>query len=145
MATRNAKKEKAGSKAGMLLVLLLLLGGLCAWNYQRNAALESQLEGPYSTLSDADLASLLAAYQGELERVRAHGRPGRANARDTQGVASGVREFERVQRASRRDRDALYAVADREGIVKALEAEQSRRVAQGGGPWRVFLRRAFTF
>jgi hypothetical protein len=145
MAKHKAAKEKDGSKAGMLLLLLGILAGLCAWNYQRNAALESAMKGPYSSLSDADLERLSEAYQSELESLRAGARPGRAAPRATQGVANGVREFERVQQASRSVREAGYAISEREGVVQALETERGLRRAQGGGPWMVFLRRAFTF
>lgn len=145
MARRKTSKDKDGSKAGLLLLLLGILAGLCAWNYQRNAALESAMKGPYSSLSDADLEALSEAYQSELEALRAGGRPGRAAPRTTQGVANGVREFERVQQASRSVREAGYAISEREGVVQALETERGRRRAQAGGPWMMFLRRAFTF
>jgi hypothetical protein len=146
MAKRKATaKGKDGSKAGLLLLLLGLLAGLCAWNYQRNAALETAAKGPYSTLSDADLERLIEAYQSELESLTAGGSPGRAAPRATQGVAHGVREFERVQQASRSVREAGYAISEREGVVQALETERGRRRAQGGGLWMVILRRAFTF
>jgi hypothetical protein len=141
-----ATNAKEGGKAGLLLLVLVVLAGLCTWNYQRNAALEvASNTGPYVTLSDPDVDRLLGAYQSELEALRAKGRPGRANARTTQGVVEGVREFERVQRAGRSDREAGYALAELEGVVRALEIEQSKRRAQGGGPWAVFVRRAFTF
>lgn len=145
MARSGNTQDEKGSKTGLLLVLLALLAGLVAWNYQRNAALETTTKGPYSTLSDADLEKLQRAYESELASLRAKDSPGRASARATQGVANGVREFERVQRASRSVRQANYAISEREGVVQAIEAERSRRVAQGGGPWAVFLRRAFTF
>ena len=145
MAKRKARKGKDGSKTGLLLVLLGILVGLGAWNHQRNVALESAMKGPYSSLSEEDLVRLSEAYESELASLRDHGSPGRAAARATQGVANGVREFERVQQASRSVREASYAISEREGIVKALETERARRKAQGGGPWMVLLRRAFTF
>jgi hypothetical protein len=140
-----AGKEGGGS-ATLLLLLLVAIAGLCAWNYQRNAALEAESnKGPYSTLATPDVDRLLGAYQGELEALRAKGRPGRASVRDTQGVMDASREFERVQRAGRSDREAGYALAELEGVVEALETEQRKRAAQSGGPWAVFMRRAFTF
>jgi hypothetical protein len=138
--------KEGGGNATLLVLLLVALAGLCTWNYRRNAALEAESsKSAYSTLAAADVDRLLGAYQGELEALRAKGRPGRANVRDTQGVMDGSREFERVQRAGRSDREAGYAIAELEGVVKALEIEQRKRVAQGGGPWAVFMRRAFTF
>jgi len=145
MAKRKGGKGKDGSKVGMLLALLAILVGLGAWNHQRNAALEDATKGPYSSLSDEDLVRLAEAYESELSSLRNQGSPGRAAARTAQGVASGVREFERVQQASRSVREASYAISEREGIVKAIEAERARRSALGGGPWTVLLRRAFTF
>ena len=90
---------------------------------------------------------LIAAYQGEIDAMRAKGGTGRrANARNTTGgVAGGVREFERVQRAMRSTREAGYAIAEREGAVAALEQERARRVAsEGDGKLMVHLKRAFT-
>ena len=140
-----AAKESGGGNAMLLLLLLAVIAGVCAWNYQRNAALEDTSKGPYSSLATPDVDRLLGAYKSELEGLRAQGRPGRANVRATQGVMDGTREFERVQRAGRSDREAGYALAELEGVVKALETEQRKRAAQSGGPWAVFMKRAFTF
>lgn len=145
MAGVRTQGEKQGGNTPLLLTLLLLLVGLSAWNYQRNAALEKASPSPYASMSDANLDVLIAAYQSEIEGMQAKGGVGRrANARDTSGVASGVREFERVQRVSRSTREAGYAIAEREAAVAALEQEKARRARLGGGALQVFLRRAFT-
>ena len=55
---------------GKVLIALLVvvatvgIGGFV--NYQRNAPLDAELQNrPYGTISDADLAALIAAYEGE--------------------------------------------------------------------------------
>jgi hypothetical protein len=140
---RQEKSESKGSNAPLLLVVLLLLVGLSAWNYRRNAALESDATSPYATLSDRDLDVLIAAYRSEIQAMQGGG-SGRAVVRDTNALHRGVREFERVQRASRSVREAGYELAEREGAVQALEQEKARRTGQAGGVWLTILRRAFT-
>ena len=145
MARAQKEREKQGSNTLLLLVLLMVLVGLTTWNYQRNVALQSNDPSPYAGVADADLDVLLAAYESELEALRAQGGVGRrVSARNTSGVARGVREFERVQRAGRSTREAGYAISEREAVVRALEAEKARRVQYAGGTLLVFLKRAFT-
>jgi hypothetical protein len=134
---------KSGSQM-LLLVLLIGLVALCSWNYRRNAAAEVSTPSPYSSLADEDVERLLDAYKSELERMKA-AKPKGTRVRDSDGVLAGSREFDRVQRTSRSQREAGYEVAETEGSVRALEAEKAKRVALGGGPMQVFIRRAFTF
>lgn len=145
MAKVQKSGEKSGSNTGMLLVVLVVLIGLSAWNYQRNLALErAVVPTPYAGLSVADLDALIAAYQSEIDTLRAQGGADRrASARPTSGVAQGVREFERVQRSARSAREAGYRISEREGALRALEEERSRRSQQTKGV-ALFLRRAFS-
>jgi hypothetical protein len=143
MAKRVAAKDRKKSHTGVLLVVLAAIVGFGAWNYRRNVALEQSAKTTYSNLSVADLDRLIAAYKQEIDGLHAHGQPRRAKVRETADVADGVREFERVQRASRSVREAGYAVAEREGVLHALEAERAKRTPDTS-PWLVFLRRAFT-
>jgi hypothetical protein len=136
--------KSGGGSQTLLLVLLVGLVALCVWNYRRNAALELASPSPYASLADADVERLLDAYKTELERMKA-AQPQGTRVRDSDGVAGGAAEFDRVARHSRSRREAGYEVAETEGSVRALEAEKAKRVALGGGPMQVFLRRAFTF
>ena len=140
-----AKSEGGGGgKQGLLLVLLIGLVALCGWNYQRNLKAEQSTPSPYTSLEDADVERLLAAYQGEVERLKAK-QPSRAKVRSTPHIQAGANEFERVTRRSQTVREAGYELAEMEGMVKALEAEKAKRTALGGSPTQVFLRRAFSF
>jgi len=144
---RKPKKEKESNTA-LLLVVLLALVGLGAWNYQRNAAVDKSVApGPYAGVPTKDLDVLIAAYQSEIDTLKARGGTGlRATARNTSNVGNGVREFERVQRRAQGTRAAGYEISEREGAIKAIEQEKSRRAAsgEGGAAWMVILKRAFT-
>lgn len=146
MAGSLKKREQQGSKTPLLLILLLALVGLSAWNYHRNAALESAQPSPYAGVSDRDLDLLIAAYRSEIDAMRAQGGADhRATARDTGRIDRGIREFERVQGVSRSAREAGYAIAEREAAVAALEQEKARRIERGGGGGALrFLKLAFT-
>ncbi|HXK26106.1 MAG TPA: hypothetical protein VMS55_25790 [Myxococcota bacterium] len=143
--SRNQKKE---SNTGLLLVVLLALVGLGAWNYHRNVAVERSVKpGPYASVPTKDLDVLIAAYRSEVDALKARGGTGlRATAHSTSGVGNGVREFERVQRTTQKTREAGYEISEREGAIAAIENEKSRRAAsgEGGTPWMLFLKRAFT-
>jgi hypothetical protein len=141
----RGERKTSGGNQGLLLVLLVLLVGLCAWNYQRNLAIEKANPSPYASLSDHDLDALIEAYRSEIDQMKGGRQASRARVRDTANVGSGVREFERVQRASRSVREAGYALSEREGAVEALEMERAKRVSLGGSELQVFLRRTFTF
>ena len=92
------------------------------------------------------MINFFARIGGRQKAMFPHGgQKSRARVRETTNVGSGVREFERVQRASRSVREAGYALAEREGAVEALELERAKRSSLGGSPFQVFLRRAFTF
>lgn len=129
-----------------LLALLLLLGGGGAWNYRRNVARESQEDRPLRGYAEADLEKLRSAYEVEVKRLS--GRAGatrRATARDMPGelVGEKAHEFERVQRASRRVRDANGDVAEAELMVQRISHELSYRDGERD-PTAIFIRRLTT-
>jgi len=129
-----------------LLLVLLLLGGGGAWNYHRNLARESQEDRPLRGYAEADLEKLLSAYEKEKERaVRRAGATRRAAPKDAPGqlVGEKVREFERVQRASQRVRDANGVLAENEMMVERIHQELDRR-SQERDPMAVFVRRLTT-
>lgn len=148
MAGVRGQAEKQGSNTKLLLFFLIGLVGLAAWNYHRNLTAEQNVpRTAFAGVSDADLDLLHAAYRSEVDALKAKGGIGvRARARTTTGgVAGGVREFERVQRAMRTTREKGYEVAEREAAIEAIEQEKARRQSLRGTPTEIFLRRAFTF
>ena len=54
---------------GLLVVLLAILCGYGAWNYQRSVAAERKQPRPYASYSDTQLDQLLAAYQGKVAAI----------------------------------------------------------------------------
>lgn len=139
--------EKGGRGALIpLLLLLLLLAGGGAWNYQRNVARESQEDRPLRGYAEADLEKLKSAYEAEVKRLASRaGATQRASARDMPGqlVGEKAKEFERVQRASARVRDANGDVAEAELMVARISQELGRRGGERD-PMAVFLRRLTT-
>ena len=129
-----------------LLALLLLLGGAGAWNYHRNLERESQEDRPLRGYAEADLEKLLAAYEQEQDRAtRRAGATRRAAPKEAPGqlVGEKVREFERVQRASLRTRDAKGDLAETELMVERIHQELQRR-DQERDPMALFIRRVTT-
>jgi len=139
--------EKGGRGALIpLLALLLLLGGAGAWNYRHNLERESHEDRPLRGYAEADLEKLLSAYEQEAKRAASRaGATRRAKPGETQGqlVGESVREFERVQRASRRVRDAHGDVAEVELMVERITQELRHR-DQERDPMAIFLRRLTT-
>jgi hypothetical protein len=139
--------ERGGSgKAVPLLLVLLLLCGAGAWNYRRNLALESQAERPFRSYAEADLERLLAAYEQEAERAqRRAAATRRASVKEMPVglVGEKAREFERVQRASQRVRDAKGDLAESELMVERIGQELRHRDAERDKV-AVFLRRLTT-
>jgi hypothetical protein len=139
----------ASGKGGRVLPLLVLLGllvGAGGWNYRRNVALESQEDRPFRSYAEADLAQLLAAYEGEAARAaRRAGGTSRATVdeRGSRLLGDSVREFERVQGASRKLRDAQGDLAESELMVAQISQELKRR-DQERDPTALFLRRLTT-
>lgn len=130
---------------GLLVVLLVILCGYGAWNYQRSLAAESKQPRPYASYSDAQIDQLLAAYQGKVDELSkryqaASGR--RATTSKVQMLGDGVEQFNRVQRASRAVRDLGEQLSEEQTSLKAIQQEKAQR-AHAGGALMSFLRRAF--
>jgi len=141
-----AKQAGGGSSGPLVLLLLVLLGGV-GWNYHRNLELEKREPRPYRGVADADLAALAGAFEQESKvagRRYDTAVSRRANAHETGDFMGNLNEFERVQRAGHRTRDARADYADARASLEALREEQGRRAADRSR-LRVFLRRAFTF
>ncbi|MFI5317318.1 MAG: hypothetical protein ACHQ6T_16585, partial [Myxococcota bacterium] len=56
----------------LLIVLVAAVAGGGYYNYNRNAGMEADLAKPrpYAGVSSADLAKLIAAYQGDIKRAK---------------------------------------------------------------------------
>lgn len=141
------KGSGGGSRALPLLVLLALLGGAGAWNYQRNLAVEEALPRPYKGYSDADLEAMTAAYEQEIEQYtkrweRASGQRMQASTRGLVGDAA--QEFERVQGHSSEVRALKRDLAERQVTLDQIREELGYRGSLGKG-WQLHLRRLTTF
>lgn len=130
---------------GLLVVLLAILCGYGAWNYQRSVAAERKQPRPYASYSDTQLDQLLAAYQGKVDELSkryqaASGR--RAVSSKVQLLGDGVEQFNRVQRSSRAVRELGQELSEEQASLKAIQQEKAQR-AHAGGALMTFLRRAF--
>ena len=146
MAKRRKKRgARRSGNGGKLLLLLALLGGLGAFNYQRNVEAESKEVRPYRGYSDADLATLEAAFRQEVASLdaRYEGVKGLKFKAADQGFGQAqIDEFERVQRASRAKREIGYQASEGKATLDAVLEERALREAQEP-PWLAFLKRAF--
>lgn len=136
-----------GGVTFLALILLVALGVAGAYNYQRNRATEVQeAPRPYSGYSDAELASLIEAYQQEVEALQS--RYDAAKSREFRTRNGGliderVGEFERAQKWGASTRSMGADVAEREAVLRELRREQSLRGAPAGS-LEVHLRRLLT-
>ena len=139
----RAQRREQGRASGTVLVFLLLLGVLGAWNYQRNLALEVPQPRPFRGYSDADLRVLEAAQRAEVAARDARYAAlaaRRVEVRDAGFGQAAADEFERVQRLSRARREAGHRASEQQAMLDALERERALR-AQPGGAWTVHLLR----
>lgn len=136
-----------GGRVLLLLVLLALLAGAGAWNYQRNLAVEEAMPRPYKGYSDSDLEAMAAAYDQEIEQYSSRwesARDQRFDARERGLVGERAREFERVQDRTRRIRDLKRELADRQATLEQIQEEIDYRRSLGRG-WQRHWRRLTTF
>ena len=140
------RQRGAGSLGALALLLAVLVGG-AAWNYQRNLARERAEFRPYRGYSDADLAALIGAYEQESKRSGRRydsAKDRRAHVQAKDDVMGNVREFERAQRVRLAARDARSDYAGARASLEGLQEEAALR-AKDRSQWQVFLRRAFSF
>jgi hypothetical protein len=140
------KRSERGSASSLVLVLVVLVGAV-GWNYHRNAQVEEHEFRPYRSYTEADLAALIEAYE-EVEAATGDRYESavtrRSEARGTGDLMGNLNEFERVQRAGRKTRDARGQYADARASLEELRKERARRAGERS-KLRLFLRRAFTF
>ena len=132
-------RRRAGRAMGSLLVLLLLVAGLGAWNYHRNWEIEKQTEGirPYKSYAVEDLEALKSAYSSELAGARSEFEETRRRrvrpTRDGGSMAAHVDQFEATARTSAAIRNAAGELAERQGQISELERELELRTRFGEG------------
>lgn len=144
----GAHRSEAGRAVLPILALLVALGGVGAWNYQRNRAAETTDEKPrpFQSYATADLEALQAAYSEEIARVQKQydrQESQRRRASDTGMIDERVQEFDRVRVASSRLRELSADVAEREARLREIEVELRQRAGQISG-MGLHLRRLFT-
>jgi len=135
-------RSQSGRATGSIMLLLVLLSGLGAWNYHRNWQIEIETEGhrPYRSYAVADLDALREAYASELVGVRAQFDAAKRNrkrpSRELGSISDNVAQFQRTTRASSAIRDAASGVADRQAQVAELDRELDIRTRFGVGLMR---------
>ncbi len=135
-------RRQSGRALGSVLLLLVLLSGLGAWNYHRNLQIERESEGlrPYESYASADLEALKAAYESELNTSRRQfsaAKDQRVRPKNDVGSISGnVAQFQRTAQTSGAIRRAAAGVAEREEQITELDRELEIRARFGQGVMR---------
>ena len=137
--------EKRGFGVAIpILVLLVILGAAGEYNYKRNEAAEER-EAPrnYIGYSDSEIASLIEAYEQEVEALESHHRTARDRRVETRSgglLDEQIGEFERAQNAGASTRSIGADAARKEQVLRELRKEQSLR-GSGADSLKVHLRR----
>jgi hypothetical protein len=137
----------------VLLILVLFVGIplLAGMNYMRNAPLDEELkQRPYAGISDADLASLLAAYGDEVKRTRSAvaEEPGEHAFNDPARFGhygEKVEAFEKFQHSNDEWKQARGQLFGQQTTLEALQHENSIRERGLHEPLPRIWRRISTF
>ncbi|MBW2270649.1 MAG: hypothetical protein JRH16_18955 [Deltaproteobacteria bacterium] len=127
------RRRDAGSGIWAVLVVLLVLAGAGAWNYQRNLVVEEAVYRPFRTHTDADLAQLAEAFESQKDRVSEHydsAAAQRATAREGGHFDQRVREFERVQGIGDAKKELRAELAKSTTTLKLLTEEERLRAGE---------------
>ena len=141
--------EGSGGGKGLLLLLLLVIaGGAGGYNYHRNMQAEVAEEGarPLQSYSDAELAALAEAYRSEIEQFQKSvdaARRRKAVVQNGGGLEQRLRNFERVQANSGRQRALRGELIDRQIRLTAIEKEQALRTPDAD-MLAIHMKRLFT-
>ena len=132
------RRREAGKALGSFLLLLVLIAGGGAWNYQRNLQTEeAQGHRPYASYASEDLEALRSAYGNEVQGGRANLDQAKRNRARPQGdagsIAGNVAQFQRATRASSAIRQAASQVASGQSQVAELDREIELRERFGEG------------
>jgi len=140
---RRHYRSHGNALVGVLVLVLLLalaLGGNYVRNYQTDQA-EAKQSRPYAKYKVDDLKILAEGYRMELRSAEQDG-AGRVSTRKRHHFADQVQEFERVQKAARKNRDKSLALAQIRKDLSAIEAELTRRTDATAGA-KTHLERMF--
>lgn len=134
---------------GLTLVALLLagLGGGGAWNYQRNAYLDRDLEfRPFAVYTVEQIQQLIEAHRQEGARLMR--RSGQApdgvaalSREDPSDLGGKARAFDRFQQAHAKWRERRGQAIEEQARIEGLEKELEIRRAGLDREWRRILRR----
>ena len=140
-------RRNLGNALPALLILLALIGGVGAWNYHKNVALDEQQHRPFRGHSDEALQQLIDAYENERDvgkKAYLEISSRRESAKTKPMLDEQVAEFERIQSHGLRTRQLRNAVAGHQASLKELKKEASRRTLDADN-FRRILRLATTF
>ena len=132
-------RREAGRATGSILLLLVLVSGLGAWNYHRNLTIEKQSEGrrPYESYAVADIEALRSAYASELDGVEAQFDVAKRQRvrpkRDVGSFSGNVDQFQKTSKTSQRIRKAASNLAEQQGQITELDRELEIRARLGQG------------
>lgn len=119
----------------LILALLVGLGAAGEYNYRRNQATEERSAArKYRGYSDAEIASLIQAYEHEVEALDSRYDAAKSREIQTRGgglIDQQIAEFERTRKESAATRSMGADVAEKEAVLRELRREQSMR--RGGG------------
>ena len=128
----------------LILALLVMLGAAGEFNYQRNkAADERAAPRTYRGYSDAEIATLIEAYQQEVDALETRYSAAKSRSIETRSgglIDEQIREFERAQEAGASTRSIGADVAHRDAVLRELQREQSLR-RNPAGSLKLHLRR----
>ena len=139
------RRRDAGSGIWAVLVLLLVLAGAGAWNYQRNLAVEEAVYRPFRTHTDEDLAQLAGAREPRRTGLEALRQCGRATCNDprTRPLRS-ARAGVRARAGAGDAKKALRAELAKSTTTLKLLAEEERMRAGERDAVKLFFKRLLT-
>lgn len=130
-----------------LLLLLLVAGGIGAWNYDRNLKKESQLPRPWKSYSMADLQSMEGAYKTEIKRYSKGWEQARGQRHEASGrglVGDRAHEFDKIYASGKAVRGMKSKVAEDQAALDEIQHEIALR-ERDKNPMQVHMRRLLTF
>ncbi len=145
MSSSQSRDRRRGNALLGVAILLLLVALALGGNYVRNYQVDKQEEKnarPYARYGVDDLQVLAEGYRKELATLEARHGGGRVGVRNRHHFSDQVQEFERVQKAARRNRDKAVEIAQIRGDLKEIEEEISRRQSGASGA-RLHFERMF--
>jgi hypothetical protein len=133
----------------LCVALALPIGGFV--NYQRNAPLDQELKNrTYASLSDADLAMLVNAHEGQTRAYESRLAEGPQGQEMVDGYAAAdldakLKGFESFQEFNRQWRDMRGQLLEQKAALEELSREQSIRARGLDREHRRILRRVISF